>query len=280
MKFSLTAASIFAFACLSSVKADSYSDAIKEFCDGLQVTAPSGSEVFVAGQNATVTVTRTPNSHEKVISGLDLYSVDSNNNPKYIQNTWYGRYNLNTQASISDEIPADAAAGQYMYRVWVTNLINGQHGPDCIKTSRTFKVTTGSHVNDAGFVSYAQALDDVTIFRPEVAKGCFGLTVKSPIEGSTHKQGEFITIELKRDSASQTDLLTKIELYKAVDGVNDDLVETVWNGNERLANIFSYKQHLNNPGLDTNASYYYKIGVTSEHGETCSFKSDAFKVTA
>lgn len=35
MKFSLTAASIFAFACLSSVKADSYSDAIKEYCDGM-----------------------------------------------------------------------------------------------------------------------------------------------------------------------------------------------------------------------------------------------------
>lgn len=35
MKFSITAASIFAFAILSTaVKADSYSDAINEYCDG------------------------------------------------------------------------------------------------------------------------------------------------------------------------------------------------------------------------------------------------------
>jgi hypothetical protein len=78
MKFSITTASVFALAFLSSaVKADSYSDAIAQFCDGtkknrkkkkrqyltknilhigLNVTAPLGTDVFVAGNNATITV--------------------------------------------------------------------------------------------------------------------------------------------------------------------------------------------------------------------------------
>ncbi|KAI8643290.1 hypothetical protein BD408DRAFT_415008 [Parasitella parasitica] len=160
-------------------------------------------------------------------------------------------------------------------------MINGQHGPDCLKTSRTFKVTTGSHTNDAGFISYAQALDDQTYFKPEFAKGCFGLKVKSPVEGSEHKQGDFVTVELKRDSASQTDSLTKIEIYKVVDGVNDISVKTLWTGSEDLTNIFTYKDQLNIPNVDTSASYYYKVDVTSQFdGETCSFQSGAFKATA
>lgn len=160
-------------------------------------------------------------------------------------------------------------------------MINGQHGPDCVKTSRTFKVTTGSHTNDAGFTSYAQALDDQTYFKPEFAKGCFGLTVKNPAEGSTQKQGDHVTVNLSRDGASQTDSLTKVEIYKVVDGVNDKLVDTVWSGSEGLTNAFSVKDHLSIPDLDTSASYYYKLDVTSQiEGETCSFQSGAFKVTA
>ncbi|KAI9481452.1 MAG: hypothetical protein EXX96DRAFT_566795 [Benjaminiella poitrasii] len=285
MRFSITTACVFAFAFLSTaVKADSYADAIKEFCDGLEVTAPAENDVFVAGQNATVTVTRVPNSHEKTITGLDLYSVDSSGNPKYVQNTWVGQYQLNTQASISDDIPSSVSAGFYYYRVWVTNMINGQHGPDCIKTSRTFKVTTGSHTNDAGFTYYAQSLDDINYYKPEFAKGCFGLSVQSPQEGSTFKQGDFVSLVLNRDSASQTDSLTNIQIYKAVDGANnDESVEPVWSGSEALTNIFTYKNQIQIPAdkLDPNAYYYYKLDVASQvRGETCSFQSGAFKITA
>ncbi|GAA5816364.1 hypothetical protein MFLAVUS_009892 [Mucor flavus] len=282
MKLSITAASIFALACFSSVKADSYSDAIAKFCDGLAVTNPTVDDVFVAGNNATVTVTREPNERTKTITGLDLYSVDGEGNPKYVQNTWAGSYELQTSASISDDIPADTPAGLYYYRVWVTNMIDGQHGPDCIKTSRTFKVTTSSHTNDAGFTSYAQALDDPNFFKPEFAKGCFGLTVKSPSAGDDLKLDSFVPVELKRDGASQTDSLTKVEIYKAVDGA-DQLVDTVWSGQESLGNAFIYKDHLkiSSDKYDPNSSYYYKIDVTSQvKGETCSFQSGAFKVSS
>lgn len=283
MRFFITTASVFALAFLSTaVKADSYSDAIAQFCDGLEVTAPLASDVFVAGNNATVTVTRVPNDREKTITGLDLYSVDSKGNPKYIKNTWAGSYALQSSASISDDIPSDTAAGYYYYRVWVTNLINGQHGPDCLKTSATFKVTTGSHTNDAGFTSYAQSLDDANYFKPEFAKGCFGLNVTKPEEGQAQKLGNHVSVVLSRDGASQTDSLTKVEIYKAVEGA-DEVVQTVWAGKESLTNAFTIKDHLKIPDdkFDANAYYYYKIDVTSQvKGETCSFQSGAFKIEA
>lgn len=161
-------------------------------------------------------------------------------------------------------------------------MINGQHGPDCLKTSRTFKVTTGSHTNDAGLTSYAQALDDVNYYKPEFAKGCFGLKVTSPVEGETQKQGSHVSVVLSRDGASQTDTLTKVEIYKALEGA-DQLVDTVWSGTEALANSLNIKDQLRIPSNDfeANAVYYYKIDVTSQvKGETCSFQSGAFKITA
>jgi len=283
MKFSIAAASVFALTFLSAaVKADSYTDIIAEFCDGLEVTTPLDTDVLVSGSNATVTVTRVANSHEKTITGLDLYSVDSEGTPKYIKNTWAGQYNLQTSASISDQIPQDTAAGLYYYRVWVTNMIDGQHGPDCIKTSRTFKVATDSHTNEAGFTSYAQSLEDVTYYKPEFAKGCFGLTVKSPAEGETQKQNSHVAFVLQRDSASQTDALTKVEVYRALEGP-DKMVDTIWVGKEALANAFTIKDQLRIPSdnFEADAVYYYKIDVTSQvKGETCSFQSGAFKITA
>ncbi|RCI05495.1 hypothetical protein CU098_009107 [Rhizopus stolonifer] len=268
MKFSIAAASLCALTFLSSaVKADSYSDAIKEFCDGLDVTAPTASDVFVAGQNATVTVTRVANSHEKQITGLDLYSVDSSGNPKYVQNVW--------------AVPSNSTAGLYYYRVWVTNIINGGHGPDCLKTSKTFKVTTGSHTNAAGFTYYEQSLDDSDYYHPEFAKGCFGLKVQNPAEGSTQTQGSHVAVMLSRDSASQTNTLKRLELIKSSNG-QEESVETVWEGDELLTDAFTIKDHLNIPSdkFDSSASYYYKADVTSDSGETCSFQSGAFKVAS
>lgn len=161
-------------------------------------------------------------------------------------------------------------------------MINGQHGPDCLKTSRTFKVTTGSHTDDAGLTSYAQALDDVTYYKPEFAKGCFGLKVKSPAEGETQKQGSYASVVLSRDGASQTDSLTSVEIYRALEGP-DQLVDTIWTGKEALSDVFTIKDQLLIPSdhFEAGAVYYYKIDVTSQvKGETCSFQSGAFKITA
>ncbi|KAG0940485.1 hypothetical protein G6F57_006487 [Rhizopus arrhizus] len=285
MKFSIKVATLTALAFLSvSVKADSTSDAIAAFCDGLNVTSPVGTDVVVAGQNATVTVTRVPNDKTKTITGLDLYSVGSDGTPKYVKNTWSGNYTLNTQASLKDAIPSDASAGLYYFRVWVTNIIDGAHGPDCIKTSKNFKVTTGTHTNAAGFISYAEHLNDETIYKPEHIKGCFGLKVTSPAEGDSTKQGNHVSITLNRDSASQTEALTKVDIYKKSSDGQDELVDAVWAGHEAITNVITLKDQIKIPSdkYDADAQYYYKIQVTSsvQKDETCTFQSSYFKIYA
>lgn len=143
-------------------------------------------------------------------------------------------------------------------------------------------MTTDSHTNDAGEISYAQELTDATYFKPEFAKGCFGLTIKTPEQNSTQKQGDYVSVVLARDGASQTDSLTKVEIYKYVDGSSDELVDSVWAGKESLTNAFTIKDQLSIPSdkLDADAYYYYKLDVTSQvQGETCSFQSATFKAT-
>lgn len=154
-------------------------------------------------------------------------------------------------------------------------MINGQHGPDCLETSRTFKVTTGSHTNAAGDLEYTESLHDNSIYNPEYEEGCFGLTVDYPKTGDVFKLNDHIHIQANRDGASQTDALTKVELFKG-----EELVNVAWVGTESFQNSFSLKDHLvlNNP--DTAADYHYKVYATSSKADkTCVFKSGDFKIS-
>lgn len=168
--------------------------------------------------------------------------------------------------------------------VWVTNVVNGGHGPDCLKTSPNFKVTTGTHTNEAGFVSYNEHLDDPNIYNPDHIKGCFGLKVQSPKEGDFAKQGSHVAITLNRDSASQTESLTKVDIYKKSESGQDELVDSVWSGRELLPNVITLKDQIKIPQdkYDSNAQYYYKIQVTSsaQSDEPCTFQSGYFKIVA
>ncbi|KAI8882407.1 hypothetical protein K501DRAFT_219002 [Backusella circina FSU 941] len=274
MKFSIAAISALLLSSVAVTSADSYSDAIKAWCSGLSVTFPASSTVVVAGAKTKVTVTRKPDAHTKTITGLDLYSVDSKGKAKYINNIWKGNYKLNTQASIADTIPKGTAAGLYYYRVWVTNLVNGQHGPDCLETSHTFKVTSGSHTNAAGDEEYTESLDDNSIYNQDHAKGCFGLAVDYPQEGSTFRVNEHIHISANKDSASQTDALTKVELYKGT-----ELVDVAWEGSESFNGAFTLKDHLSLNNVDASADYHYKLYVSSKKSDdTCTFESNNFKI--
>ncbi|KAI9487275.1 MAG: hypothetical protein EXX96DRAFT_552464 [Benjaminiella poitrasii] len=277
MKFSIAAISALIFSsAISFTTADSYSDALKSWCGGLDVTAPTASTVVVAGQKAKVTVKRSSSDTKtKTITGLDLYSVSSSGKAKYVQNVWAGSYALKSSASISDTVPSNITAGLYYYRVWVTNMIDGQHGPDCLETSHTFKVTTGSHTNAAGEVEYAESLHDNSIYSEEYYDGCFGLSVDYPEAGSTFKTNEHIHIQVNRDSASQTDALTKVDLYKG-----DEWVSTAWKGSESFQNSFTLKDHLVLDNVDSSADYHYKVYVTSSKSssKTCTFTSNNFKI--
>ncbi|KAF1797484.1 hypothetical protein V8B55DRAFT_1515787 [Mucor lusitanicus] len=275
MKFSIAAISALVLSsAVTYTTADSYSDAMKSWCGGLAVTAPTASTVAVAGQKAKITVTRKADQRTKKITGLDLYSVDSAGKAKYVQNVWSGSYALNTKATISDQIPSNVKAGLYYYRVWVTNMINNQHGPDCIETSRTFKVTTGSHTNAAGDIEYAESLHDNSIYPQTHQDGCFGLSVDYPQEGSTFRSNDHLHLQVNRDAASQTDALTKIDLYKG-----DTLVNTAWEGSESFQNSFTLKDHLVLNDIDASADYHYKVYVTSKSASTCTFESKNFKIS-
>ncbi|KAG0170183.1 hypothetical protein DFQ28_002248 [Apophysomyces sp. BC1034] len=270
------------FALVTSVLADEYGNAMKEWCSGLSVLYPDATTIISAGDATNVTVSRKPNDHRKTITGLDLYSVSRQGKAQYIQNIWSGSYRLKSKASISDTIPKSAKPGLYFYRVWVTNEINGMHGPDCLETSHTFKLISGAHMNAEGLMYYTETLDDIKLYHPDHFKGCFGIDIEFPQEGSIHKQGNHIFVSLDRDRASQTDALLKIDLYKSIAGQGPEHVATVWKGNEVIVDKFSLMDHLHLPHgkLDPSASYYYSFQLTSKKikDETCTFHSKAFKI--
>ncbi|ORY90977.1 hypothetical protein BCR43DRAFT_498287 [Syncephalastrum racemosum] len=280
MKFSLAATSAIVLTAFASLaRADEYADAMKEWCQGLSVTAPADNAVASAGQQQTITVTRQPDQRTKTITGLDLYSVSQSGDAKYVQNVWSGNYTLNQEASIQDQIPSNATAGLYYYRVWVTNQINGMHGPDCLETSHTFKVTTGVHQDANGINYYTESLDDSKIYHPDHFRGCFGLTVEYPKEGQTFKDGEHIRLGVNRDSSSQTETLKKVDLYKKTGDDEATFVETVWQGSERFVNAFTLKDHLKLDQADETSSYYYVLDVTSNKADdSCTFASKEFKI--
>lgn len=168
----------------------------------------------------------------------------------------------------------------FMDSVWVTNLVkdpNGDkdtHGPDCIETSHTFKVTSGSHTNAAGDTEYTESIDDNNIYHPEHYKGCFGLSVDYPKKGSTFNVGHHIHIQALRDSASQTDSLIKVELFEG-----DKFRGVAWTGNEPIQNSFTLKDHLKLENINPEADYRYKLYVTSKHSnEICTFQSKTFHI--
>ncbi|KAI9016314.1 hypothetical protein CLU79DRAFT_706960 [Phycomyces nitens] len=282
MKFSLaTISAVLLASCVTLTKADEYADAIKQWCQGLTVPYPDENAVFVAGTEAKVTVNRTPDQHTKTVTGLDLYSVSPTGQAQYVKNVWHGSYELNQQASIPDTIPQNSSAGLYYYRVWVTNQINGQHGPDCLETSHTFKVTTGLHTNEDGSTQYSQALNNAAYYHPDHFKGCFGLEVKSPKEGKVYTEGEHAAIIAERDSSSQTGTLKKVLLYKVKDTEEDELIDTVWTGEESFTDILTIKDQVILPQgkLDESANYYYGLVVTSKKSDDdCTFASKNFKI--
>ncbi|KAI7876703.1 hypothetical protein K492DRAFT_151405 [Lichtheimia hyalospora FSU 10163] len=285
MKFSLAATSALLLTTFATLaRADEYAEAIAEWCDGLSVVAPNKDSVVVAGGLAKVTVNREPDDRKKTITGLDLYSVAENGDAKYIQNVWSGDFALNKQASISDTVPSNATAGLYYYRVWVTNDLNGMHGPDCLETSHTFRVTSGVHKNADGMSYYTESLDDIQFYRPEYFKGCFGLKVNSPAKDQKVKLGKHVTISASRDKTSQTAMLKKVDLYKSVSDNEAKFVETVWSGKERFYDEINIKDHLvlDDEHLDHDATYYYTLSVSSNKAkdgdDDCTFHSAGFKI--
>ncbi|KAI9249503.1 hypothetical protein BDA99DRAFT_542192 [Phascolomyces articulosus] len=262
---------------------DSYADAIAEWCGELAIVEPNDNTVAVAGGVTKITATRVPDDKQKTVRGLDLYSVDANGKAKYIQNVWQGNFTLNERASITDDIPADVGPGLYYYRAWISNLMNGgQKGPDCIETSHPFKVTSGVHQNSDGISYYTESLDDITFYKPEHFRGCFGLDVTEPKKDHVQTVGDHIRITANRDKGSQTTVLKSVDLYKSTDGKNAQLVENAWSGKSRFVDSFTLKDHVKpakEEDIDEKATYYYTLTVSNDKSkEDCTFHSEGFKL--
>ncbi|KAI8144276.1 hypothetical protein BJV82DRAFT_608934 [Fennellomyces sp. T-0311] len=287
MKFSLAATSALLLTALAGfTQADEYAEAIAKWCSGLDVINPNNDTVATVGGPTKITVTRVPDDKQKTVTGLDLYSVSSTGEAKYIQNVWQGNFTLNKRASITDEIPDDVQPGLYYYRAWITNLMNGgMHGPDCIETSHTFRVTSGVHKNSDGILYYTESLDDIQFYHPDYFRGCFGLTVDTPKKDSTVKVGSHVPITVSRDKTSQTAYVTSIDLYKSTKEKEAVFVENAWEGKELFTDKFILKDHFNpakKEDIDENATYYYTLTVTSKKSATedCTFHSEGFKIKA
>ncbi|ORX47179.1 hypothetical protein DM01DRAFT_1410305 [Hesseltinella vesiculosa] len=282
MKFSLSALSAVVLAACA-VNADEYANAMKEWCGGLTVPFPDGNTPYTTGSSVKVTVNNAGSTqHKKTITGLDLYTVPASGSAKYVENVWSGTQAFSGKvATLTDSLPSNLTAGNYYYRVWVTNSVNGMHGPDCLQTSHTFKVSSGSHTNSDGNFAYNEDLSDEQIYNSKHGKGCFGLTVSYPQEGAEYHEGDHVRLTIDRDSSSQTETLQRVSLYK-VNGEEQALVQEVWTGTETLSNTFTLKDHMQHTTtpFDASATYFYKVQTTSDkHSDvTCDFNSHTFKI--
>lgn len=133
------------------------------------------------------------------------------------------------------------------------------HGPDCLETSHTFRVTSGVHKDAAGMSYYTESLDDIQFYRPEYFKGCFGLKVTTPTKDATVKLNKHVSISASRDKTSQAATLKKVDLYKSVSENEAKFVETVWEGEEDFTDEINVKDHfvLDDEHIDHDATYYY-----------------------
>ncbi|KAL1932828.1 hypothetical protein VTP01DRAFT_8506 [Rhizomucor pusillus] len=276
MRFLLLFAAVFAF--LATVSHASLQDeidaALKKYCGGIKVTAPSTNQKFTNAKKVTVTVTRQPNALAKVINGVDVYSVSSSGKATYLGTAWKGSYSLNKKATLTVDLTKAKAKvpGRFEFRVWVHNTA----GPDCTLMSKVFKVTSSSHSNSVEEAEFEQTVTNID-------RGCFGVEITKPALGDHVQAGKSFPINIQRDGASHVDELKSIELFKV--DVNDRQpikVQDSWTGETLLQQAFNIKDKLPQADSEDGKSYayFYKVSGTTQHEEECEFFSQPFYIDA
>ncbi|CAO3632498.1 unnamed protein product [Cunninghamella echinulata] len=280
MKFSIVGAATILLASIASVKGDALGEAVQKFCGGLSVPSPAQG-VYTPGTELNFTITNKPgDQYQKVITNLHLYQVEKVNNQDklvQIQEIWEGRQPLVSEASLKNKLGQSGQlnAGNYYYRSWVSNVIDGGRGPTCTPTSVTFQVTTGSHVNDAGELKYNEDLLNKDIYNPDHLRGCYGLNINEPKDGQVFTKGEHAHITIERKREANTDTIKRIEQYKLENGNKPVLVETVFDYDEVIFDFFNLKDNLIAPA-GPNTEYYYKIIGNNGHDGECAYFTPKF----
>ncbi|CAO3699341.1 unnamed protein product [Rhizopus stolonifer] len=193
MKLSVLLGCFVSLAAVSFVQADSLQDeidsALKKYCDGIAVSAPTKGQTFTNPKKITVTVTRTPNNQTKVISGVDAYSINSKGKATYLNTVWSGSYKLNKKASLSVDLTKYkklSLPGQFEFRVWVHNTA----GPDCTLMSKVFKAKKSTHSNAADEEEYKSLSENID-------RGCFGVELTSPTLGEKVSAGKQYAVQIR-----------------------------------------------------------------------------------
>ncbi|KAI9474295.1 MAG: hypothetical protein EXX96DRAFT_529501 [Benjaminiella poitrasii] len=270
MKLTALLACLFAVVAVTYVQASSMDEALKKFCGGLAVTAPTKGKTFTNPKKIKVTVTRKPNSEQKVISAVDAYSINSKGKATYLRTVWKGSYSLNKKASLTVNLEKAKVKfpGQFEFRVWVHN----KKGPDCTLMSKVFKVKSSSHSNAVEDAEY-QNLD------ANIDRGCFGVELSSPTLGGEVTAGQSFAVQIDRDSAAHTDTITNLELYSVnLDTRESTKVQDSWSGDEMIVNMLNIKDTIPSSAKASNTAFYYKLTGTTQHNETCDFYSHPFYV--
>ncbi|WP_031467600.1 hypothetical protein [Sciscionella sediminilitoris] len=111
-----------------------------DWCGGLAVTAPAKGLSVPPGVTVSVTVTGKPGDpYEKVLGRVDLYRV-LGGAPQRVGPVWQGKRPLGVTAEMRARIPDKLEAGQHLFRVWLTNFVDGKPGPACAPFGARFTV--------------------------------------------------------------------------------------------------------------------------------------------
>ncbi|KAI8968422.1 hypothetical protein BDF20DRAFT_925780 [Mycotypha africana] len=269
MKLTLLLTCFAALLAVTLVQADDMADALKKFCGGIAITAPSKGQTFTNPKTVKVTVTRKPNAQAKVINAVDAYSIDSKGKATYLQTVWKGSYSLNKKATLTVDLTKAKQAkfpGQFEFRVWVHN----KAGPDCTLMSKVFKAKSSSHSNAVEEAEYQNLNENID-------RGCFGVELTAPKLGGEVSADQPFTVQIQRDSAAHTDSLQKLELYKVeLDSRQSTKVHDTWSGNEDIQNMINFKDTIPASAKAANTAFYYKLSANTQHDETCEFYSHPF----
>ncbi|ORX47690.1 hypothetical protein DM01DRAFT_1368281 [Hesseltinella vesiculosa] len=254
------------------VRADSLQDQIdaaqKKFCGGIAVSSPTASQVFADPSKIQVTVTRKPNAQAKIVSAVDVYTIQSGK-PKYVGTAWKGNYALNQKATLSVDLSKTKGLkfpGQFEFRVWVHN----KAGPDCTLMSKVFRVSSSAHTNDVE--------QEFSNLDTNVDRGCFGVDLVSPAIGEHKKANEGFNVQIQRDSSSHLENIESLVLYTiSLDSRTPQQVQTSWSGNETVHQMVNVKDTIKDASAANNA-YFYKLTGSTIYGESCDFYSHPFYV--
>ncbi|CAO3630241.1 unnamed protein product [Cunninghamella blakesleeana] len=277
MKFSIISAATIVLASVASVSGDALADAVKKFCGGLSVTNPTGGS-FTPGSTVKVVVHNTPGEYQKYIQALQLFQITPDKKFVSVQNVWQGDQFLNTEGYLETTLANNLGSGDYYYRLWVNNKMNGGRGPDCTPQSSVFQIVVPSHTNEDGSQAYEFSLDDANIYDKTHGAGCYGITLtQSGLNKDNH-----IVVSINRNiHGSETDSIEKIELWKNVNGEKTKVHNVVPASKQfSIYDNFITHDHILDNQIDPNAKYFYQtVGNNNQGSGKCTFNSPEFSIS-